>query len=220
MALLLRYDPASHTFGDPVQVGTAISPSKLALLDPRLTGGVVALEIDEVGDGLVVGELRDDELVPGTTVQPRTTYRVPGELRAVDRAGHLYIHRAADHDDVVIFARDLAVARLPDTAGMTLRPSPDGARIAAFAASDGPRLALLTSTGETRWRTTLWSSSTVEWTPAGELLVQFPSGVARIDLDTGALADRHCGWSFGLAEQAQPARDSGPSICEADPEGR
>ena len=89
-------------------------------------------------------------------------------------------------------------------------------RFAAFAASDGPRLRLLTSSGETRWETTLWSGSAVEWTPAGELLVQFPSGVARIDLDTGALADRRCGWSFGLSEQVQPTRDSGPSICEAE----
>ena len=216
MALVLRYDPVSHTFGEPVRVGTAISPSKLALLDPRLAGGAVALEIDQVGDGLVVGELRDDELVAGTTVQPRTTYRVPGELRAVDRAGHLYVHRTSDHDDVVVYARDLAVARLPQVAAMTLRPSPDGARIAAF---DGPRLVLLTAAGETRWESAQWSSSAVEWSPAGELLVQFPSGVARIDLDSGALADRHCGWSFGLLEQAPPSRDSGPSICEAERQG-
>jgi hypothetical protein len=113
----------------------------------------------------------------------------------------------------VVFARDLAVARLPQVAGMTLWPSPDGARIAAF---DGPRLRLLTAAGETRWETTQWSSSSVEWTSAGELLVQFPSGVARIDLDTGALADRHCGWSFGLSDQVPSARDSGPSICEAE----
>jgi hypothetical protein len=204
----------SHTFGEPVRVGTAISLSHLAVLDPRLAGGAVALEIDQVGDGLVVGELHDDELVPGTTVQPRTTYHVPGELSTVDRAGHLYVHGPTDHDDVVVFTRDLAVARLPGVAGMNLRPSPDGSRIAAFTTSDGPRLRLLTAAGEQRWETSQWSMSAVEWTAAGELLVQFPSGVARIDLDTGAPAERRCGWSFGLQDQAPPVRDSGPSICD------
>src|SRR5205814_8073868 len=112
MAMLLRFDPASHTFGEPVRVGTAIGSSKLILLDPRLSGGVVALAISDASDGHWIGELRDGELVPGATIQPRVTYRVPGELRAVDRAGHLYVHRAEDHDDVAVFARELAIARL------------------------------------------------------------------------------------------------------------
>lgn len=50
-------------------------------------------------------------------------------------------------------------------------------------------------------------------TAAGDLVVQFPTGVARIALDTGELADRRCGWSFGLSDQLPEARRGGPSIC-------
>jgi hypothetical protein len=38
---------------------------------------------------------------------------VPGALRATDRAGHVYVHRAGDQDDVAVFARDREIARLP-----------------------------------------------------------------------------------------------------------
>jgi len=212
MALLLRYDPASHTLGDPVRIGTAIAPSKLVVLDPRLSGGIVALAIDQVSDGLMIGELRDGDLRPGATVQPRTTYTVPGELRAVDRAGQLYLHRPLDRDDVAVFRRDAIAARLPDVAGMTLRPNADGSRIAAF---QSPRLVMLTGAGQVVWSAAQWSGADLDWTPAGELVVQFPTGLARIDLATGALAARRCGWGFGLADRMLEARHSGPSICEA-----
>lgn len=212
MAMLLRYDPASHTFGDPVRVGTAIAPSKLVVLDPRLSGGVVALAIDQAGDGLLVGELGDGDLRPGTTVQPRATFRVPGELRAVDRAGHLYVHRPSDRDDVAVYARDLVTAILPEVAALTLRPSADGSRIAAFAS---PRLVLLDRAGQVRWDSAQWSGADFDWTPAGDLVVQFPTGIARVDLATGELAERRCGWGFGLSERMLEVRHAGPSICDA-----
>jgi hypothetical protein len=213
MAMLLRYDPAAHVFGEPVRVGSAIAPGKLVVRDPRLSGGVVALEIAEVPDGLLVGELRDDDLRPDATVQPRTTYRVPGELRAVDRAGHLYTHRPVDHDDVVVYARDLAIARLPGVGELTLRPR-DGSRVAAF---HSPRLALLSGAGELLWDSAQWSGADVDWTASGDLVVQFPTGVARVDVETGEVADRRCGWGFGLSDHVFDTRHTGPSICDVAP---
>lgn len=211
MALLLRYDPIAHVLGEPVRIGSAISPGKLVALDPRRSGGVVALEIAETPDGLLVGELTQADLRPGTTVQPATTYRVPGALRAVDRAGHLYTHRPFDRDDVVVYARDQPVARLPAVGELTLRPSADGSRIAAFAS---PRLVLLSGDGEVRWDSAQWSGADVDWTASGDLVVQFPTGVARVDLETGELAERRCGWDFGLADHMFEARHTGPSICD------
>jgi hypothetical protein len=194
-----------------VRVGSAISPGKLVVLDPRLSGGVVALEIAETPDGLLVGELRDGDLRPDATVQPRTTYRVPGELRAVDRAGHLYTHRPFDHDDVVVYARDLAIARLPGVGELALRPSVDGSRIAAF---HSPRLVLLSGAGEILWDSAQWSGADVDWTASGDLVVQFPTGVARVDVETGEVVDRRCGWGFGLSDHRFDARHTGPSICD------
>jgi hypothetical protein len=213
MSVLVRFDPKTHTFGPPVMVGTGQSPTRAVLLDPRLSGGIAALVFDQVTDGVLVGELREAELRPGTTVQPRTTYRVPGELRAVDRAGHVYAHGPADHDDVVVFARGVAGARLPGVAALTLRPSPDGARIAAFQA---PRLVLLSAAGEVRWDSAVWSGNDLDWTSSGELVMQFPSGIARIDLETGGFAERRCGWGFGLSDQLVDAGAVAASICDAE----
>ncbi|HEX3761426.1 MAG TPA: hypothetical protein VHW23_22170 [Kofleriaceae bacterium] len=211
IGLLLRYDPAAHVFGEPVRVGGAIAQGKLAVLDPRRSHGVAALAIAAQPDGLLVGELTEADLRPGTTALPRTTYRVPGELRAVDRAGDLYIHPPDNGDDVVVYARDLAVARLAGLAKFALRPSPDGARIAAF---EGPRLTLLSSDGHVRWDSAQWSVADAGWTASGELVVQFPTGIARVDLETGELTDRRCGWEFGRLDHMPDSRSIAPSICD------
>jgi len=209
--LLVRLDPVTHTFGAPIRIAGA--PGKLVVLDPTLASGVAALQIHDTGDGLRVGELHAAELTPGAATLPRTTYQIPGELRAVDRAGRLYLHGPADHDDVVVYVHGAAAARLPGVAALTLRPSPDGALIAAF---QSPRMVLLTGAGEIRWDVAQWSSAELAWTAAGDLVVQFPSGVATLDLATGALAERRCGWSFGLSDQPNQIGDSGPTICDVD----
>jgi hypothetical protein len=215
MPALVRYDPVSHAFGDPVRIGNAIAPSRLFVLDPRLSGGVVALQIDVLGDDLLIGELSGAELVPGAVIQSHASYVVPGELRAVDRAGHVYVHRRFDRDDLAVYGRGQQVAALRDVAAMQLRPSPDGAAIAAFA---GPRMVLIAGTGEVRWDGAAWGALDLDWTAAGDLIAAFPSGAARIDRATGALAERRCGWSFGLTLRPPPPRrhraTSGSSICE------
>jgi hypothetical protein len=96
-------------------------------------------------------------------------------------------------------------------AGLTLRPNADGSRVAAF---ETPRIVVMTGAGKVLWDTAQWNSAGVEWTAAGELLVQFPSAVARLDLETGALADRRCGWSFGLSDQVSDLGRGGPSVCD------
>jgi hypothetical protein len=213
VSVLVQLDPVSHTFGAPIRLASATAPGKLVVLDPTLADGVAALQIHTTGDGLLVGELHAVDLVPGAVVRPRTMYKVPGELRAVDRAGRLYLHAPADHDDVMVYVHGTAGTRLPGMAGLTLRPSPDGARVAAFLA---PRIVLLTGAGEVRWDAAQWDITDLAWTSAGDLVVQFPAGIARLDLQTGALADRRCGWSFGLSEQPIEVGRSSPSICDMD----
>jgi hypothetical protein len=211
-SLLVRFDPVSHTFGPPVQIGSAIMTSRLALVDPALGGGVVALTIDHASDGVLVGELRDAELTPGQLAQPRTTYRVPGELRAVDRAGRLYMRLAEAPDDVVIYTRGERGARLAGMGELSVRPNADGSLIAAF---EAPRLALLGADGVARWDTAHWSGTEVGWTAGGELLVAFVAAVGRVDLATGALAERRCGWGFGLSDQPHETGRGEASICDA-----
>ena len=74
---------------------------------------------------------------------------------------------------------------------------------------------LLLGNGQVRWDSTQWSGADVDWTASGDLVVQFPTGVARVDLETGELADRRCGWGFGLSDHVPEVRQTGPSICDA-----
>jgi len=210
VALLVRFDPVSHTFGKPTRVAGATTASKLRVVDPRLANGVVALTLDDDKGELVVGELRDREVAPGALVQTRASYRVPGELRAVDRAGRLYM-RAPGEPDVVVYVHGVAGARLAGVGGQTLRPSPDGSQIAAF---ETPRLVALTSAGVVRWEAAYWGATGVEWTATGELVVEFPAAIAKLDLATGALAARRCGWNFGAFDQPTEVARGAPSICD------
>ena len=210
--VLLRFDPVSHTFGPPIRLGNGIVASQLALVDPQLTHGVAVLEIDPTNDGVLVGELHDADLVADKLVMPRASYRVPGELRAVDRAGRLYTHGADDHDDVVVYTHGKPGARLAGMTGLTLRPNADGSQIAAF----GPaRVALFAGDGTQRWDTAQWSNSDVAWSARGDLLVAFAAAVATVDLATGALVERRCGWGFGLSDSPHEAGRGAASICDA-----
>jgi hypothetical protein len=209
-AMLLQLDPQSRTFGQPIRIASWILPSRIVPLDPTLAGGIAALEIDDAGDGVLVGEFPLADIQPGATISPRQTYPLPGALRATDRAGRVYM-QARDAEEIVVYVRGTGVARLPALTGMTLFPSPDGSHIAAFAT---PRLVMLTASGQVRWETALWSGGDVAWTPSGELVAQARSGVARVDVGTGALVERRCGWSFGLSDLALDTGNPGPTICE------
>ena len=208
--MLLRLDPTTHTFGKPTTIASWIPPSRLHVVDPTLSGGVAALALDYAGDGILVAELALADIQPGAAITARTTYRVPGELRAADRAGRLYMRGATS--ETTVYQRGAIVARLPALDGMALYPSRDGSRIAAF---QSPRLVMLTATGQVRWEAALWNSADIEWTPSDDLVVRYLSGLAKLDLATGSLAERRCGWSFGLTDVPVDAGRPIPSICEA-----
>jgi hypothetical protein len=218
--ILVRYDPASHGFGPPARVPSTVRHA-IALLDPSLTGGVAALQIEPLGgDVLQVGELALEDLRPGAKVAARATYKVTGALAAVDRAGRLYVRHAdaadaASKGEVMIVQRGATIARLTGMGDAVVRPNRDGSRILAFAA---PRAAVWTGAGKRLWDTTLWSAAAAEWAAGGELLVQFPTGAAMLAADTGAPIVRRCGWSFGLFPQSPQLRSNGRSvgtICDA-----
>jgi hypothetical protein len=210
-SLLSIYDPASHTLGPPLRIGSAILANQVFLVDPARTGGLAAVQVDTLSDGLAVSEIALADVKPGATLEPRTSYRVPGALRAVDRAGRVYSHRGEDRDDVVAYEHGKPVARLPGVATLALRPSPDGTMIAAF---DAPRLVLVDATGKPRWDTAHWSGAEIAWTDDNQLVVQFPIAVATVDLATGALATRRCGLGFGLSDTTLDAGRGAASVCD------
>jgi hypothetical protein len=219
--MLARLDPATHSLGNEVTLALEAPPKQVALLDPKLSGGIIALAIrDEGGGGLIVQELHAADVPPlqeagkSRTMKPRTTYRISGELRAVDRAGRLYVHNLMYADNVGVYVGGENVAHLVGAQAAKLRASPDGKHVVAV---DNGRLTLFTSAGKKVWETAAWGSSEVDWTTAGMLYGRFPHAFARIDAETGALAERQCGWAFGISTTPRDSSGNSPSVCDVAP---
>jgi hypothetical protein len=210
--LLLRYDLATHAFGERFEVDEPQPLRGIYLLDPALSGGLVALTVEDRDGAVMIGELHGDDL-QGTTIRARRSYPIPGQLRAVDRSGRVYAQGAAAAD-VVVYARGTQFARLAGIGGMTLRPSPDAMHVAAF--RDG-KVRLLAVDGQVLWDVALWGSADVDWTASGELIARYKAALARLDRATGALRERQCGWSFGIADTPFELGADLPSVCDVSP---
>lgn len=217
---LLRLDTKAHSLGGEVVLELDKVPKQVALLDPKLSGGVIALAIrvDGSGGAMVVSEFHGADLPrvredgQPLSMRPRATYRVNGELRAVDRAGRLYMHDTGDNVDVYVHGE--LVANLAGAKGGNLRASPDGRHVIAV---ENNKLALYTSAGEKRWETAAWGSSDVDWTSQGTLFARFPHALARVDLETGSLVERQCGWAFGISTTPRDGSSNAPSVCDVAP---
>lgn len=75
------------------------------------------------------------------------------------------------------------------------------------------RITLRDKAGTEKWTVPSAGATGVVWTPDGTLLAYGP-GLARLDLQSGALVDRQCGWRFGRWTM-QPGGFGGTSLCEA-----
>ena len=224
--LLLRWEPAQ--LGPPLRIAGKPQPGAsmqhpwggpagpvVHLVDPVLTNGLVALVIHEEVGSLTVQEIQDAR--PGLPFVLGRTYHVPGALRSVDRAGHIFTY-ASDNlasTAVVGYTRGIPTALLADTSTATLRPSPDGTMIAAF---DGAHLTMHdAATGAIRWEVSLWGLASVLWTEQGQLVARFAGALAEVDRETGALGDRQCGWELGLADAPHETIAEAPSVCDVAP---
>jgi hypothetical protein len=218
--LLVRMDTEKHTLGNAITLAVPTVTRRVALTDPKLSGGLAALAIEDVGGGLIVRELfasdlpRKQELDGKRPVmKPRREYRISGELRAIDRAGRIFVHDARDTDNIAIYVGGERRAELAGlVAASKLRPSPDGKYVAAV---DENRVTLFEIDGKRKWDTATWGSTDVDWTPKGILYARFPGALARIEVETGALVERQCGWGFGISStMTENAATNAPSVCD------
>jgi hypothetical protein len=210
--VLSRYDADVHRFdGRGISVELPFFAPQVALVDPALAGGLIGLALRDDVDGIQIAELHGDDLAAATThpLKARRLVRVPGDLLATDRAGRVY---ATLGHDVGIYERGAQVGVLRGAAQLALRPSPDGKHVAAFGRG---RLVAFSSVGTQLWETAAWEASDVGWTPGGELFARFFGALAKIDLATGALRERQCGWVFMVASSAHDTAASAPSVCDA-----
>ena len=209
--LLLRFDPLTHSFSERIEIESKAILKRIYLTDPALAGGVIAIGVHDSDGGLIVDELHAEDMRDGT-IKARTSVRISGELRAVDRAGQLYVHGVMDKQDVAVYRHGTTVAMLAGLADHSLRPSQDGRLVAAVGTQ---RIVLASTDGTVRWQTAAWGATDVVWLPGGELAARYSGALAKLDPFTGELLERQCGWAFGLQETPFETSASTPVVCDA-----
>jgi hypothetical protein len=193
------FDSTTRTFGPAKTIAGPVS--RVALLDPALAGGNVALLV-RLHAGTI--EVRTLAKLDGEPSAPRT---LTGKLEAIDRAGRIYLRE--DADTVVIDRAGQDPLRVTGMQGWSLRPGPNGSQLAAFARN---RLSLLDASGATVWTVGFPGISDVAWTPDGGL-VALAGDLARIDVATGHVIAAQCGWAFALRGE-HPEIEDFPSTSE------
>ena len=91
------------------------------------------------------------------------------------------------------------------------RTSPDRTLVAELARK---RITLRDADGATVWTIPALDVTELDWTRRGDL-VAFGGGLERLDLATGDVVARQCGWQFGLTD-AEPVPQTGQTMCDAD----
>jgi hypothetical protein len=199
-----RFDAATKRFGEPVSLAVAEKIRDIFLLDPAVSGGAIALVVHGGKGGLVVRTVFEDELAGAL---PREAVALPGELEAVDRAGHVYIRQ--DSDTITVHASNAEIGKLTSLKQMKIRPAPDGKRVAIFGRG---RLILANLDGTQQWSMGFPGIKDLQWTD-GEI-VALANGIAKLDPANGKQLAARCGWKFGLRNQASFADPPGSTLCD------
>jgi hypothetical protein len=188
---LARLDPKTGVIGAPSPIAMAgrANQHQVYLLDPARNhrNVAVALDIDYASRVLTVSEIR-----------------ATADGFAIARDYNLDASKAGVYEKVL---RDY---NLSSEGNPLWRASPDGKWDAK---ADGARITLRDRSGHVKWVADAHGATEVAWRPNGELAI-IGGGMATIDLATGALRDRQCGWDFGLANEPTQERQLG-SLCEA-----
>lgn len=204
---LYRYDPSLHTLGTGTRVATDGIVHRLVLLDPALANGLAAMMVEVRATGVIIGELAARDL-DNPKIAPRRTYPVAGAFRAIDRAGRIYM--ATDRTLTIRSrgtSRELAIASARQVA-----PDPTGAR---FVVVSGSEVSLYRADGTRVWTTTNPHFKSAMWV-GGELYAGTNGSLARLDVTSGAMAARQCGWLFGLHSPTAIKVGETANVCDAE----
>jgi hypothetical protein len=180
---LATLDPAARTVGASRVIDGPVT--HVALLDPAVADGRIALLLRQRGVSL---EVRG---VLGAEVEPART--LAGTLEAVDRVGRLYLR--VDPATLAIERDGHDPVRLAIAKGLTIVPSPTGDAIAVVGRD---RLGLVEDSGATRWEAALPGISDAAWALDGHVVVVVARDIAKVDVATGRVTAAQCGWGFAL----------------------
>jgi len=181
-----HYNPRTHDIDNTLDI--LGEPRSIVLLDPEMNNGNVARVLVPHEVSVTVTEVRKVDFAAGKLREGRSY-----ERSMPDDDGRF-------HGDV---AMELGLAETPRH-----HTSPDGALVALVAKD---RITLRDRDGVERWSTARAGVTDVAWSALGELIA-FGSGMARVDVGTGALLERQCGWDFGLWDDV--GFETGARLCE------
>lgn len=194
-----RFDPVTKRFAAPVTLKAAARVKDIQLLDPA--SGAIAIVV--LADDRV-RTIHDDELAGAAAREP---IALPGDLEAIDRAGHIYVR--LNRDTVAVYAAGAEVGRITGLTQMSIRPAADGKRVAIFGRG---RISLANLDGTPRWAIGFPGIKDLQW--ANDELVALANGIAKLDPETGATIAARCGWKFALRSTASFMDLAGSTICD------
>jgi hypothetical protein len=180
-----HYNPRTHDIDHTLDV--LGEPRSIVLLDPEMNDGNVALVLVQHEVSVTITEVRKVDFAGGRLREGRSYERLLPE------------GRGGPPNPVIWLG-------LTNTAHH--HTSPDGALVALVRKD---RITLRDRDGGVRWSSARPGVTDVAWSALGELIA-FGSGMARVDVGTGALLDRQCGWDFGLWDDV--SFETGAGLCE------
>jgi hypothetical protein len=190
------YDPKTATFGAPAVLPVELVDNpRVKLFDPARAGGTVlgiATNAPQVLDSIHVMLVNhvDPTRDPPLAIGRQRDLRVDDDFWDVNG------------DSLTLI--DRVIVPTPRQA------SPDGSHTAELHDS---RITLRDSSGTELWTVPSAGATGVAWMPDGSL-VAHGAGIARLDLATGTLVERQCGWRFGRWD-SHPEGFGATTLCEA-----
>jgi hypothetical protein len=194
--ILIRiYDPKTATFGPAAVLPVDLSDSpRVKLFDPALAGGhvlAIATNAPHVLDSVHVMLVKsvDPTRDPPVAIGRQRDLGVDDDFWDVNG------------DSLTLVDRVLART--------TRQASPDLTRTAELRDA---RITLRDTIGRELWTVPSAGATGLTWMPDGSL-VAHGAGIARLDLASGALAERQCGWRFGRWDTL-PEGFGATTLCE------
>lgn len=194
---IAHYDPDSHAFDRSF---TKLPASgDIYLVDPALAHAVIAVVVAPSGGHYHVVEVGRDLAV-------QTSYEVDGHVVHVDRAGRVYV---ATGSSVQVYAANKRVAELPTTA-VTVATDPEATHAVVIG---GDRITMFDGAVR-RWSVPAQTAISAVWDHGP--VIRYASGLARLDLRTGRVRERGCGWVFELRVSPPELTGATESVCDAE----
>jgi hypothetical protein len=171
---LMRFDRETATFDKAVTIPFDNTKSAIIkLLDPKKANGNIAGLVEATGPSARV------TMIKAIHPEQETSQLEIASMRTVELDDRWW-SRVGDYNKLVDPGR-------PKIRG------PNGMRVELTET----RIILSDANGATLWSVPSRSATGVLWTDAGRLIA-FGAGIAELDVATGALGVRQCGWRFGL----------------------